>query len=65
MTTRKWLYSYRMLIARLHEGMSAPTHLVPDFIGGPDSEEPRQILANEELAERRPTLPALSAGGKT
>jgi hypothetical protein len=45
--------------------MSAPTHLVPDFIGGPDSEEPRQILANEELAERRPTLPALSAGGKT
>ena len=65
MITRKWLYSYRMLTARLHEGMSAPTNLVAGFTVGSIPEQPQQMSAKEELAERKPTRQALPAGGKT
>jgi hypothetical protein len=65
MITRKWLYSYRMLTARLHEGMSAPTNLVAGFSVGSVPAQPQELSAKEELAERKPTMQALPIGGKT
>ncbi len=37
MISRKWLYSYRMLTARLHEGMPAPTNQMAGFTVGSHS----------------------------
>ncbi len=52
MISRKWLYTYRMLTARLHEEEQAPTNQT-------DVRQPRQISLNDELTENKPTKPAL------
>lgn len=64
MISRKWLYSYRMFTARLHEGTQAPTNRATGFAGSVPP-PPRQLSVKEELTEPRPTRPALTAGGKT
>jgi hypothetical protein len=64
MISRKWLYSYRMLTARLHEGTQAPTNRVTGFVGSVPP-PPEQLSVRDELTEPRPTRPALTAVGKT
>ena len=67
MISRKWLYSYRMFTARLHEGTQAPTNRVTGFAGSVPP-PPQQLSVKDELTEPMPTMPtrpALTAGGKT
>jgi len=63
MISRKWLYSYRMFTARLHERTQAPTNRATGFAGSvpPPSQ---QLSVKEELTEPKPTKPALTARGK-
>ncbi len=44
MISRKWLYSYRMLTARLHEGTPAPTNRMTGFAVGSVPPPPQQIV---------------------
>jgi hypothetical protein len=66
MISRKWLYTYRMLTARLHEGEPAPANQAAGFPVGSDVPQPRQISLNDELTESKPTEPMLmlTAGRK-
>ena len=59
MASRKWLYSYRILTARLRDGADAPLN-----VGS--AAQPRLLSANAE-AEAKPAKPArlLTAGRKT
>lgn len=68
MVSRKWLYSYRMLTARLREGAGAPTTRTAGLNGRSSAAQalPRPLAANDELAEANPAKPELllTAGGK-
>ena len=66
MVSRKWLYSYRILTARLHEGEPMPTHQPASFAVGSAEHQPQQISVNDELTESKPAKPALmlTAGRK-
>jgi len=67
MVSRKWLYSYRILTARLHEGEPTPASRVAGFDVASAEPQPRQISVNDELTESQPAKPALmlTAGRKT
>jgi hypothetical protein len=66
MVSRKWLYSYRILTARLHEGGPMPTRQAAGFAVGSAERQPQQISVNDELTESTPANPALvlTAGRK-
>ena len=66
MISRKWLYTYRMLTARLHEGAPAPANQTAGFTVGSDAPQSLQISRNDELTESKPTEPVLmlTAGRK-
>jgi hypothetical protein len=59
MISRKWLYTYRMLTARLHERNPAPANQTSGFPVGSDAPQPRQISLTDELTESKPTEPML------
>ena len=65
MVSRKWLYSYRMLTARLHDGAPA-TSRTEGLAAESDAPQPRQVSVNDVLAEGDPEKPALrlTAGKK-
>jgi len=66
MVSRKWFYSYRILTARLREGVAAPTTRTGGFTAGSAAPQPQEISVNDELTEAKPAKPALllTAGGK-
>ncbi|MGH9425459.1 MAG: hypothetical protein ACRD2L_04025 [Terriglobia bacterium] len=66
MVSRNWLYSYRILTARLREGAGAPTYRTSGLNGGSAGAQPRSLAVNDEIAEAKPMKPALllTAGGK-
>jgi len=66
MVSRKWLYSYRILLARLREGIDAPATRSADLNGVSEVAGPRSLPVNTELPESNLAEPALrlSAGGK-
>ena len=66
MISRKWLYTYRMLTARLHQGEPTPASQTSGFAVGSDAPQSRQISLNDELTESNPAKPALmlTAGTK-
>jgi hypothetical protein len=53
MVSRKWLYSYRMLTARLHDGVPT-TNRTEDLAIESDTPQPRQIPVNDDLAVGEP-----------
>jgi len=58
MVSRKWLYSYRMFTARLHDW--APTKNRTEGLSTEsDMPQPQQILVNDDLAEGRLEKPVL------
>ena len=63
MASLKWLYSYRILTARLREGADAPTSLTAT---GSAPLQRRQSSVNDELTQGKPAKPALllTAGRK-
>jgi hypothetical protein len=65
MVSRKWLYSYRILTERLHDGELMPTSEASSFA----SAEPKrqQISVDDGLTESKPAKPALmlTSGGKS
>ena len=66
MISRKWLYTYRMLTARLHQGEPTPASQTSGFSVGLAAPEERQISVHDELTENQPAKPALmlTAGRK-
>jgi hypothetical protein len=66
MVSRKWIYSYRILTARLREGADAPTARTAGLNGGSAVAPPGSLSVNAELAEAKPAKPALllTAGRK-
>ena len=66
MVSRKWLYSYRLLTARLHQGESRPASQTSGFSVGLAAPQERQISVHDELTENQPAKPALmlTAGRK-
>jgi len=66
MVSRKWLYSYRLLTARLHQGEPSPASQTSGFSIGLAAPQERQISVHEELTENQPAKPALmlTAGRK-
>jgi len=66
MASLKWLYSYRILTARLREGADAPTSLTAGFTTGSAPLQQRQSAVNDELTQGKPAKPALllTAGRK-
>ena len=67
MISRKWLYSYRTLTARLHQVERMPASRATGFAVGSTESQLRQISANDELTESEPAKQALpiTAGSKT
>ena len=67
MISRKWLYSYRILTARLHEGEPMSTSRAAGFTVGSDAPQPGQISVHDELTESKPSTPPLmlTAGRKS
>ena len=59
MISRKWLYTYRMLTARLHQGEPTPPSQASGFAVGSDAPQLRQISLNDEPTENNPVKPAL------
>jgi hypothetical protein len=51
MVTRKWLFSYRILTARLREGGGAPTVQVAGMNGRPASTPSRSIEVSPAFAK--------------
>ena len=49
MVSRKWLYTYRMLTARLHDG-APTTNGTEDLATESDAAQPRQIPVNDDPA---------------
>jgi hypothetical protein len=66
MVSRKWLYSYRILTARLREGADAPTARTAGFAAESAPPQPQQIPVNDQLTEGERAKPALflTAGGQ-
>ena len=66
MVSRKWLYSYRLLTARLHQGEPRSASQTSGFSVGLAAPQERQISVHEELTENQPAKPALmlTAGSK-
>ena len=66
MVSRKWFYSYRILTARLREGVATPANQRAGFATGSAAPQPRQMSVNDELTEGESAKPALllTAGGK-
>ena len=66
MVSRKWLYSYRLLTARLHQGEPAPASQTSGFSVGLAVPQDRQISVHDDLTENQPAKPALmlTAGRK-
>jgi hypothetical protein len=66
MISRKWLYSYRLLTARLHQGEPTPASQTAGFAVGLAAPQRRQISVDDELTENQPAKPALmlTAGRK-
>jgi len=66
MVSRKWFYSYRILTARLREGVTSPTTRTGGFTAGSATPQPQEISVKDELAEAKPAKPALllTSGGK-
>jgi hypothetical protein len=66
MVSRKWLYSYRLLIARLHQGEPSPASQTSGLSVGLAAPQERQISVHDELTENQPAKPALmlTAGRK-
>jgi hypothetical protein len=67
MVSRKWLYSYRILTARLHEGEPMHASWSAGFDVGSAEPQPLEISVDDELTESQPAKPALmlTAGRKT
>ena len=65
MVSRKWLYSYRILLARLREGMEVSTARSAGLSSGSAQTEPRPLPVEGDLGEAntKPVL-RLTAGGK-
>ena len=66
MISRKWLYTYRMLTARLHQSEPTPASQTSGFAVGVAAPQQRQISLNDVLTENNPAKPAfmLTAGTK-
>ena len=66
MVSRKWLYSYRLLTARLHQGEPTPASQTCGFSIGLAAPQEREISVHDELTESQPAKPALmlTAGRK-
>ena len=66
MVSRKWLYSYRLLTARLHQGEPSPASQTSGSSVGLAAPQERQISVHNELTENQPAKPALmlTAGRK-
>ena len=66
MISRKWLYSYRLLTARLHQGEPPLASQTADFAVGSAIPRQRQISVHDELTESKPSTPPLmlTAGRK-
>jgi hypothetical protein len=66
MTSRKWLYSYRLLTARLHQGGPTPASQTSGFSIGLAAPQEREISVHDELTENQPAKQALmlTAGRK-
>lgn len=66
MVSRKWFYSYRILTARLREGVATPANRGANSAPSSAAPQPRQISINDEVTEGEPSKPALllTAGGK-
>ena len=66
MVSRKWLYSYRILTARLHEREPFPASQAGGYDVGSSEPQPRQISVDDDRAENQPTGAALmlTAGSK-
>jgi len=66
MVSRKWLYSYRLLTERLHQGEPRSASQTSGFSVGLAAPQERQISVHEELTENQPAKPALmlTAGRK-
>ncbi|MCI0423114.1 MAG: hypothetical protein L0387_06630 [Acidobacteria bacterium] len=63
MVSRKWLYSYRILTARLREGADAPSPLANSLTA---SSHQHPLSLNAELSENDPkkTASLLTAGAE-
>ncbi|MSO21958.1 MAG: hypothetical protein EXQ58_01615 [Acidobacteria bacterium] len=59
MDSRKWLYSYRILTAKLREGTDSPKSPTASFAAESAPPQPQQIPVNDELTEGEPAKPAL------
>ena len=66
MVSRKWLYSYGLLTARLHQREPNPASQTSGFSVGLAAPQERQISVHDELTENQPAKPALmlTAGRK-
>ena len=66
MVSRKWLYSYRILTARLHEREPLPASQAGGYDVGTSEAQPRQISVEDDRTESQPTVAALmlTAGSK-
>jgi hypothetical protein len=53
MVSRKWLYTYRMLTARLHDG-APTTNRAEDLATESDVAQPGQIPVNDDLTVGEP-----------
>ena len=60
MVSRKWLYSYRLLSARLHhQGEPSPESQTSGFSVGLATPQERQVSVHDELTENQPAKPVL------
>jgi hypothetical protein len=59
MISRKWLYSYRLLTARLHEVGPTTASQTSGFSIGLAASQEREISVHDELTENQPAKPAL------
>ena len=66
MAPLKWLYSYRMLTARLRDGVPPSATRTAGFVSEPDVSQPRQGSVNHEPSEGKSAKTALvlAAGAK-
>lgn len=54
MVSRKWLFSYRILTARLREGAVAPAARAVGMNGKPAAAQPRSAAIHADLTEAQP-----------